>query len=353
MDIKIIKKVQKEFETALASINNAVDLEKIRVKFLGKKSELFLIVAQISSGFKKAKSKEEHQKLVDVQKQISQIKVQMNKQLDAKTKVIIHQAIKTKMKDNKVDYSWPGVNVSGGNYHPLTLIENEVKNCLKFLGFKVIQGPEVVTTTQNFSKLNIDEDHPAREEQDTLYFNSELILRTHTSPMEIETMEKHPYFPIKILVPGFVYRNDDDDATHSHQFSQMEGMWIGEKVQMSDLKGTLIFLLKHLFGPKIKTRFRPAHFPFTEPSAEVDISCLFCNFKGCRICKYTSWIEVLGAGMTHPQVLRNCNIDPDKYQGFAFGLGLDRLAMLKYKINDIRLFYTNDLRFLKQFNKEQ
>ena len=353
MDIKIIKKVQKEFETALAPIDNAVDLEKIRVKFLGKKSEIFLFVAQISGGFKKAKSKVEHQKLVDVQKQISQIKLQMNEQLESKTKVIVEKEIQTKMEDNKVDYSWPGVGVNQGNYHPLTLIENEVKNCLKFLGFKVIQGPEVVTTTQNFSKLNIDEDHPAREEQDTLYFNSELILRTHTSPMEIETMEKYPHFPIKILVPGFVYRNDDDDATHSHQFSQMEGMWIGKKVQMSDLKGTLIFLLKHLFGPKIKTRFRPAHFPFTEPSAEVDISCLFCNFKGCRICKYTSWIEVLGAGMTHPQVLRNCNIDPDKYQGFAFGLGLDRLAMLKYKINDIRLFYTNDLRFLKQFNKEQ
>ena len=353
MDIKIIKKVQKEFETALAPVDNAVDLEKVRVKFLGKKSEIFSFVAQISSGFKKAKNKVEHQKLIDLQKQISQIKAQMNDQLEAKTKVIVQKGIQTKMEANKVDYSWPGVNVNQGNYHPLTLIENEVKNCLKFLGFKVIQGPEVVTTTQNFSKLNIDEDHPAREEQDTLYFNSELILRTHTSPMEIETMEKYPHFPIKILVPGFVYRNDDDDATHSHQFSQMEGMWIGEKVQMSDLKGTLIFLLKHLFGPKIKTRFRPAHFPFTEPSAEVDISCLFCNFKGCRICKYTSWIEVLGAGMTHPQVLRNCNIDPDKYQGFAFGLGLDRLAMLKYKINDIRLFYTNDLRFLKQFNKEQ
>ncbi len=353
VDIKLIKNIEQEFLQELKKIANKDDLEKTRIKFLGKKAKLFSIINEISLGFKKAKDKKDHLKLVQIQKDVNHIKKAMIQKLEEKTRAIAAKVIEAKMLKNKEDYSWPGVKIFQGNLHPLTLVENQINDCLKLLGFKVKQGKEVVSTEENFTKLNIGKNHPAREEQDTLYFNSELILRTHTSPVQIETMENHKEFPIKILVPGFVYRNDDDDATHSHQFSQMEGLWVGENVKMSDLKATLIYLLKDLFGQKVKTRFRPSHFPFTEPSVEVDINCLFCNFKGCKICKYTSWIEILGAGMVHPQVLRNCQIDPNKYQGFAFGLGLDRLAMLKYKIDDIRMFYTNDLRFLKQFNKEQ
>lgn len=348
-----INDIFNQVKTTLPKLGNLKDLETFKLSVLGKKGMLSQVFYNLSELFKTNKDKGNLPALIKVQSLANNVKKEIINLFTTHELILQKQAKIQKMEDNKEDIYQPPVKVNLGNLHPLTLIENEIKDILNLLGFKINQGPEVVTTNQNFTKLNIDKNHPAREEQDTLYFTPDLILRTHTSPEQIAILESCQKFPIKIIVPGNVYRNDDDDATHSHQFNQMEGLWVDDNVQMSDLKATLIYLLKKLFGKNIKTRFRPSHFPFTEPSAEVDMSCLFCQQKGCRICKYSGWIEVLGAGMVHPQVLKNCGINPQKYQGFAFGLGIDRLAMLKYKINDIRLFYTNDLRFLKQFNKEQ
>jgi len=238
--------------------------------------------------------------------------------------------------------------VEVGAIHILSQVQKEISEIFLSMGYEIAEGPEVELDYYNFEALNIPADHPARDTQDTFYISDDVLLRTHTSPVQIRVMKsKKP--PIKIISPGRVYRSDEVDATHSPIFHQIEGLFVDKGVTMADLKGTLEVFAKRFFGEETRVRFRPHHFPFTEPSAEVDISCIFCGGKGCKTCKGEGWIEILGAGMVHRKVLANCDIDPDEYTGFAFGMGVERIALLKYEIEDIRLFYENDLRFLKQF----
>jgi len=256
-----------------------------------------------------------------------------------------------KEKEGKVDLFLPGEKKYIGSFHPINIIQKEIEEIFLTMGYSIEEGPEIETDYYNFSALNFPEEHPARDMWDTLYITDDILLRTHTSPVQVRVMEKKKP-PIKIIVPGRVFRKDEPDPTHLPMFYQVEGLVVDEGINFSHLKGTLDYFLKILFSGKIKTRFRPSYFPFTEPSAEVDISCPICEGKNpdCGICKGTGWIEILGSGMVHPQVFKNVNIDPEKYTGFAFGLGIERIAMIKYQIPDMRLFYENDLRFIKQFS---
>ncbi len=248
----------------------------------------------------------------------------------------------------------PGNQDQRGVSHVIVQMMDDLEDFFMGMGYQVVSGPEVEEDHYNFEMMNIPANHPARDMQDTFYINNELLMRTHTSPVQARTLEKHDFSqgPLKMISPGRVYRRDTDDATHSHQFHQLEGLVVDKHITMADLKGTLLALSKHVFGQDREIRLRPSYFPFTEPSVEVDVTCFRCGGKGCAVCKYTGWIEVLGAGMVHPNVLRNAGVDTDVYGGFAFGLGPDRFAMLKYGIDDIRSFYQNDLRFLNQFKQE-
>ena len=260
-------------------------------------------------------------------------------------------AVNAKLALESIDVTLPARKIKQGNHHPLTRIIEEMEDIFIGLGYKVAEGPEVETDNYNFEKLNLPKGHPARDMQDSFYITEEILLRTHTSPVQARTMEKHEgKGPVKIICPGKVYRRDNDDATHSHQFMQIEGLVIDENISMSDLKGTLEVFVKKIFGQDREIRLRPSFFPFTEPSVEVDLSCKICHGKGCNVCKQTGWIEILGGGMVHPRVLEMSGFDSKKYSGFAFGIGVERIAMLKYGVDDIRHFYTNDLRFLKQFS---
>ena len=252
----------------------------------------------------------------------------------------------------KIDITMPPVKIRYGNLHPVTTVRNQLTDIFTSMGFEVYEGTEIETDYYNFTALNTPQDHPARDMQDTFYIDVEHLLRTHTTAIQMRVLEKDaPRTPVKVICPGKVYRRDDDDATHSHQFTQVEGLVVGENIRLSDLKGTLEFVAKRMFGEKRVIRFRPSYFQFTEPSAEVDVSCHMCGGKGCPTCKGTGWIEILGAGMVHPNVLRMAGYDPEKVSGFAFGIGAERVAMLKYGIDDIRHFYTNDIRFLKTFTR--
>jgi phenylalanyl-tRNA synthetase alpha chain len=246
------------------------------------------------------------------------------------------------------DLTLPGNRRPLGSLHPVTQMQREIEEIFLNLGFSIESGPEIESTYYNFDALNIPESHPSRDDWDTLYIDAKTVLRTHTSPVQIRAMEKYGA-PLHIIIPGKCYRHDNPDASHSPMFHQMEGLAVASDITFADLKGTLDFFAKKLFGEKIRTRFQPSFFPFTEPSGEVSISCIFCGGEGCRVCKESGWIEVMGCGMVHPQVLRNGGIDPEKYSGWAFGLGIDRFAMMKYDINDIQLFFQSDVRFLKQF----
>ena len=253
-----------------------------------------------------------------------------------------------------IDLTMPGDPLKLGTRHPLAIVKNEILAIFNKLGFTISEGPEIEDDWHNFSALNFPEEHPARDMQDSFYITDEILMRTHTSPVQARTMEKHKgQGPVKIICPGKVYRRDNDDATHSHQFQQIEGLVIDENISMSDLKGTLDVFAKKVFGQDREIRLRPSFFPFTEPSVEVDISCKICGGKGCSVCKQTGWIEVLGGGIVHPNVLEMAGFDSKKYSGFAFGIGVERIAMLKYGVDDIRHFYTNDVRFLKQFNHHE
>ena len=255
---------------------------------------------------------------------------------------------RAKIESETIDVTMPGTKVELGKKHPLTTVLDDLKDIFIGMGFSVVEGPEVELDYYNFEALNIPKDHPARDTQDTFYINENVVLRSQTSPVQIRTMEKQKP-PIRMIAPGRVYRSDAVDATHSPVFHQVEGLVIDKDITMADLKGTLEVFVKKLYGDDTRLRFRPHHFQFTEPSAEVDISCFNCGGKGCRVCKGEGWIEILGCGMVHPKVLRNCGIDPDEYSGFAFGIGLERVAMFRYDIDDMRLVYENDMRFLKQF----
>jgi phenylalanyl-tRNA synthetase alpha chain len=333
-------------EEALSEIQQASSMKEvqdIKVKFLGKKGP----ITEISKGMGKL-SKEERPKMGQL---VNEIRNAISDQLEEKIARLEKAAVEERLKKETIDVSLPGRPVKRGNHHPLTRVIEEIEDLFLGMGFSIAEGPEVETDYYNFEALNLPKDHPARDMQDSFYITEETLLRTHTSPMQARTMEKlNGEGPVKIIVPGKVYRRDTDDATHSHQFMQIEGLMVGENVRMSDLKGVLQSFAKKMFGEEREIRLRPSFFPFTEPSVEMDISCFNCGGNGCSVCKGTGWIEILGGGMVHPNVLRMSGFDPEKVTGFAFGMGPERIAMLKYGIDDIRHFYTNDSRFIKQFN---
>jgi len=278
----------------------------------------------------------------------NEVREEIESAIDTKV-VAIRSAEKTeKLNSEVIDISMPGKKQTMGKKHPLSLTLDQVNDIFLSMGFSIEEGPEVEFDHYNFEALNIPKDHPARGEQDTFYINDNIVLRTQTSPIQIRTMENQKP-PIKMIAPGKVYRSDAVDATHSPIFYQIEGLVVAENITFGDLKGTLEMFIQKMFGDDMKVKFRPHHFPFTEPSAEMDATCFVCGGKGCKVCKGSGWIEIVGCGMVHPQVLRNCGIDPEKYSGFAFGFGLDRIVMLKYGIEDIRLLYESDMRFLNQF----
>ncbi|MCA0171636.1 phenylalanine--tRNA ligase subunit alpha [Bacillus sp. RAR_GA_16] len=333
-------------EEALLEIKQASSMKEvqdIKVKFLGKKGP----ITEISKGMGQL-SKEERPKMGQL---VNEIRTAISDQLEEKIARLEKAAVEERLKKETIDVSLPGRPVKRGNHHPLTRVIEEIEDLFLGMGFSIAEGPEVETDYYNFEALNLPKDHPARDMQDSFYITDETLLRTHTSPMQARTMEKlNGEGPVKIIVPGKVYRRDTDDATHSHQFMQIEGLMVGENVRMSDLKGVLQSFAKKMFGEEREIRLRPSFFPFTEPSVEMDISCFNCGGDGCSVCKGTGWIEILGGGMVHPNVLRMSGFDPEKVTGFAFGMGPERIAMLKYGIDDIRHFYTNDSRFIKQFN---
>ncbi|GAA0085079.1 phenylalanine--tRNA ligase subunit alpha [Clostridium sp. CTA-7] len=339
MQEKLISIKENAFKE-LTNVNTSSELEEIRVRYLGKKGELTTILRGMG-----ALSQEERPivgKLVNV------VKKEVEDKIEEIAKGIKEKEKNAKLASEVIDVSLPGKKNLIGKRHPLDLTLESMKNIFISMGFTVEEGPEVELDHYNFEALNIPKDHPARSEQDTFYINDNLVLRTQTSPVQIRVMENQAP-PIKMIAPGKVYRSDAVDATHSPIFYQMEGLVIDKGVTFADLKGTLELFAKKMFGDKVKTKFRPHHFPFTEPSAEMDATCFVCEGKGCRVCKGSGWIELLGCGMVHPQVLRNCGIDPEVYSGFAFGFGVDRMVMLKYGIDDIRLLYESDMRFLNQF----
>ena len=317
-----------------------VDTEQIKIKYLGKKGELTAVLRGMG-----ALTPEERPIIGQL---ANEVRADIEEALNEKMKALQAKALEEKLKSEKLDVTMPGTPVPMGHMHPLTQVQRELENVFIGLGFSIAEGPEVELDYYNFQALNIPENHPARDTQDTFYITENVLLRTQTSPVQVRTME-HQKPPIRVISPGRVYRSDALDATHSPLFHQLEGLVVDKGITMGDLKGTLEIFAKKMFGENTQIRFRPHHFPFTEPSAEVDVSCFVCGGKGCRLCKGEGWIEILGAGMVHPFVLSNCGIDPEVYSGFAFGLGLERITMAKDGIDDIRLFYENDERFLEQF----
>lgn len=334
-------------QTALEQIALATDgaqLQELRVKYLGKKGEL----TEILRGMGKL-SAEERPLVGQI---VNQVREALESAFFAKQEELEQAVLASKLSSEQLDVTLPGHPVSIGTMHPLSRIVEEAEDIFMGLGFEVAEGPEVELDHYNFEMLNLPKEHPARDMQDSFYITEEILLRTHTSPVQARTMlDKKGKTPVKIICPGKVYRRDDDDATHSHQFMQIEGLVVGKGIRMSDLKGTLLTFARQMFGETQQIRLRPSFFPFTEPSVEVDIQCFMCGGEGCRMCKHTGWIEILGAGMVHPNVLRMAGYDPEEVSGFAFGMGVERIALLKYGIDDIRHFYTNDVRFLRQFNR--
>jgi phenylalanyl-tRNA synthetase alpha chain len=334
-------------EEATAQIKQAStlkELKEIRINYLGKKGP----ITEIMKGMGKL-SPEERPKMGQV---ANEVRAAITELLDKNEADFERKAVEAQLQTETLDVTLPGRHVKLGNSHPLTSVIEEIEDLFLGMGFTVAEGPEVEKDYYNFEALNLPKDHPARDMQDSFFITEDLLLRTQTSPVQVRTMERHKgKGPVKIISPGKVYRRDTDDATHSHQFMQIEGLVVDENIRMSDLKGTLQTFAQKLFGEDRQIRLRPSFFPFTEPSVEMDISCFKCGGDGCSICKGTGWIEILGAGMVHPNVLEMAGFDSKKYTGFAFGMGPERIAMLKYGIDDIRHFYTNDLRFLKQFKR--
>lgn len=336
-----IQQIKNQALSDLKNINDLKTLEEFRVKYLGKKGELTKILRGMGSLSKEERpvvGKLINQVRQDIETKIEELKIQLN-----------NKAKKEKLKKEKIDISLPSEKIDYGHRHPLMKTIEDLENVFLKMGFKIIQGPEIETVYNNFDALNSPENHPSRDKSDTFYITENILLRTHTSPVQIRTM-KNSQPPLRIVSAGRTFRFDDVDDTHSPMFHQLEGLVIDKNITMANLKHTIDMFIKELFGEEMKTRFRPHYFPFTEPSAEVDVSCLSCKGKGCSECNGTGWsMELLGCGMVHPNVLENCGIDPEEYSGFAFGLGVDRIAMVKYGINNIRLLFENDMRFLNQF----
>lgn len=348
MDLK--DNLQSLSKEAVEKIEAAIDLKTldlVRVAYLGKKGP----ITEISKGMKTV-SPEERPILGAL---VNEVRNEITSNLEAKKAKLEMEKINRDLESEAIDVTLPGSQVAVGQSHVLTQIMEEIEDLFIGMGYQIIEGPEVEEDSYNFERMNLPKDHPARDMQDTFYITNEILLRTHTSPVQARTMDKHDFSkgPLKMISPGKVYRRDSDDATHSHQFHQMEGLVIAKDITMGDLKGTLEVFAKKLFGAEREIRLRPSYFPFTEPSVEVDVSCFKCSGKGCNVCKHTGWIEILGAGMVHPNVLEMSGIDATVYSGYAFGLGPDRVAMLKYGIDDIRHFYQNDVRFLNQFKVKE
>ena len=335
-----IEKIKELVEQNLKNANDLDLLENIRIKFLGKKGELTAVLKGMGG------LPAEERPIIGAM--ANEVRAFLEKEIDEKKAELTSKLRDAKLKAEVIDVTMPGKKQDMGSLHPLTATMNTVKDIFLGMGFEIAEGPEVETDYYNFEALNLPKNHPARDTQDTFYINDNVVLRTQTSPMQVRVMENQKP-PIRVLAPGRVYRSDAVDATHSPMFHQIEGLVVDKGVTRADLKGTLETFIKKLYGNDAKVRFRPHHFPFTEPSAEVDVSCFVCGGEGCRVCKGEGWIEILGCGMVHPKVLENCGIDPEIYSGFAFGVGLERIAMRKYDIDDMRLFFENDVRFLKQF----
>ena len=339
-----IAKIKEEALKAIAEIKDAQSLNDARVKFLGKKGELTSVLRGMG-----ALSQEERPKIGAL---VNVVRDEIENKLQEVEKQIKKLEMQVKLEKEKIDITLPSTKIIRGSKHPMNRIIEEVEDLFVSMGYDVVEGPELETDEYCFERLNLPQGHPARDMQDSFYVTTEYLLRTQTSAVQARVMmANEEKKPIRVICPGKTYRRDDD-ATHSHQFGQVEGLVIDENISLADLKGTLEVFMKKMLGENTKLRFRPSYFPFTEPSYEVDVSCFKCGGKGCNLCKQTGWIEVLGSGMVHPNVLKMNGYDPEKYTGFAFGTGLDRLAMFKYGITDIRTLYTNDVRFLKQFDRK-
>ena len=337
-----LEAIRKSALESIAGTQSGAELEALRVKYLGKKGELTAVLKQMGK-----LSPEERPVMGQM---ANEVRAALEKAIEAQSAILVEKALEAKLEAETVDVTIPGKKTELGHKHPMYTALDEFKQIFLNMGFEIFDGPEVEQEDYNFTKLNTPADHPAREWSDTFYLteDSRILLRTQTSPMQIRAMETHGV-PIRMISPGRVNRKDEADATHSPMFHQIEGLVVDKGITMADLKGTLNAVIREIYGPETQTRFRPHHFPFTEPSCEVDIQCHKCGGKGCPTCKGEGWIEVLGAGMVHPKVLRNCGVDPDEYSGFAFGFGLERLAMGRFKISDLRLIFENDVRFLEQF----
>lgn len=335
-----LESIRQAAAEGLSGIKDRSTLEELRVKYLGKKGELTSVLRGMG-----ALTAEERPAIGQLANEIREF---IEMKIEEKSEIIEKEALDLRLKTERIDVTIPGRPKKIGKRHPLAQVEHDLCEIFLNMGFDIAEGPEIEYDYYNFQALNMPENHPARDTQDTFYITDNILLRSQTSCVQIRTMEKQRP-PIRIVSPGRVYRSDAVDATHSPMFHQLEGLVVDKNITMGDLKGILELFALHMFGSGTKMRFRPHHFPYTEPSAEADVSCFVCGGKGCRVCKGEGWIELLGAGMVHPNVLRCCDIDPDIYTGFAFGMGIERIAMCKYNIDDMRLLYENDVRFLNQF----
>lgn len=333
-------KILSEVKEKLNGVTTSEALEKCRVEFLGKKGEIAALMQEI-------KDVPAEEKPAFGQK-VNALKTQCEQLLAEKKQQIAAHETQNKLKNEALDITLPGKRPAAGRLHPLTLVLNEIEDIFSFMGFTVAEGPEIEEEYYNFDGLNISTHHPARDEWDSFYITDGVLLRTHTSPVQLHVM-KNEKPPLRVIAPGRCYRRDAVDRTHMHTFHQVEGFMVDKNVTMADLKGVLHVFAKRMFGENVKTRFRPDFFPFTEPSAEGAVSCFKCGGSGCPVCSQSGWLEIFGCGMIHPKVLKNVDIDPEEWQGFAFGMGVERIAMLKYGVDDIRLFLENDIRFLRQF----
>lgn len=335
-----LKKITEEALSRIASCGTQAELNEARVAYLGKKGE----ITQLMKGMKDLAPEERPV----FGQMVNDLRTKVESAIDEAAAVIKRKDREKRFKEEEIDVTLPAKKMHIGHGHPCQRALDELERIFTGMGYEVVEGPEIEYQEYNFTKLNIPEGHPARDEQDTFYITDQILLRSQTSPVQARTMEKGK-LPIRMISPGRVFRSDSIDATHSPSFHQVEGLAVDKHITMTDLKGTLTEFAKELFGPDTRTRFRPHHFNFTEPSAEMDVSCFKCHGKGCRFCKGEGWIEILGCGMVHPNVLEMCGIDSREYTGFAFGVGLERIALLKYEIDDMRLLYENDQRFLDQF----